>query len=140
MKYYKGEVKNPDVILCRDCRTELEKRTKVDDDNLPWHYGTCPKCKIRFAYRYGNLRKLEVQSHDFDPDQPSTWHLADPEECCHYDSEKRQTDPEFFPHYFTFSFLTRRNIYNPLEPQCKRCGISIREIIMDVLPHMTGIR
>jgi len=138
MKHYTGDVKNPDVIRCRSCEvvSVLEKRTLVDDHTSPLHFGTCPRCSTRWCFQYGRMEECEVQSHKFDVDTISTWHLEDPKTCTHHDHKAREAGEEFYPHYFYFPFSLTRNVWNPLQPQCKRCGVSIREIILEVLPKL----
>ncbi|KKL27249.1 hypothetical protein LCGC14_2387070 [marine sediment metagenome] len=135
MKFYTGDVKNPDVIRCRVCMTDLDRRTMVEGEPL-MHFGTCPRCGTRWQYQYGRMEKCESQSHQFDVDEMSTWHLADPKHCTHHDHKARRAGEEFWSHYFYFPFHLKQNVWNPMQPQCKLCGISIREIIIEVLPRL----
>ncbi len=86
MKFYTGNVKNPDTIRCRSCPVDegvtLDMRTMVEGEPQI-HYGTCPRCNTRWEYNYGSMQKCKVQSHEFDVDVPSTWHLQNPDGCTH---------------------------------------------------------
>lgn len=137
MKYYTGDVKNPVDLRCRSCEvvSVLEKRTVVDSDT-PMHFGTCPRCNTRWQHQYGRMERCEIQSHEFNANEISTWHLADQKTCTHHDHESRKDGDKFYPHYFHFPFYLKQNVWNPMQPQCKRCGVSIREIILEVLPRL----
>ena len=74
-----------------------------------------------------------MKSPDFDPDNEDTWFLASPATCPHEDLSDTAADGG--RHYFRWDpehplDAYQRNIWNPLDPRCIRCGATIGELVL----------